>query len=122
MDGVAAEIAEEIGVLFQDNHFNAGAGEKKTKHHAGRSTAGDQATNGCARHLSILARLRGFGHSFRTFANLALCFSTTCATAAAQPPRETDPPPQKRRRPLKLSSPAQIRITPPRATKAPKSF
>ena len=34
MDGVAAEIAEEIGVLLQHDDIDAGAGKKKSKHHA----------------------------------------------------------------------------------------
>jgi hypothetical protein len=44
MDGVAAEIAQEIGVFFQDNHLHAGAREKETKHHSGRAAANDDAT------------------------------------------------------------------------------
>ena len=41
MDGVAAEVAEEIGVLLQHDDLDAGAGEQEAEHHAGRSAAGD---------------------------------------------------------------------------------
>ena len=46
MDGVAAEVAEEIGVLLQHRHLDAGAGEQKPEHHAGGSAAGDAAASG----------------------------------------------------------------------------
>ena len=41
MDGVAAKVAEEIGVLLQHEHIDAGAGEQESAHHAGRPSAGD---------------------------------------------------------------------------------
>jgi hypothetical protein len=43
MDGVAAEIAEKVGVFFEDGDFDSGAGEKKTKNHAGGAAANDAA-------------------------------------------------------------------------------
>ena len=43
MDGVAAEIAQEVGVLFQHGDGDAGARQQKAEHHAGRSAAGDAA-------------------------------------------------------------------------------
>ncbi len=43
MDGVAAEIAKEVGVLFQHHHIDAGARQQKAEHHPGRSAAGDAA-------------------------------------------------------------------------------
>ena len=43
MDGVAAKIAQEIGVLFQHDDVDAGARQQKAEHHAGRSAAGDAA-------------------------------------------------------------------------------
>ena len=46
MDGVAAEVTQEIGVLLQHDNVDAGAGEQKTQHHAGRPAAGDAAAGG----------------------------------------------------------------------------
>ena len=46
MDGVAAEIAQEIGVLLQHHDIDAGAGQQEAQHHAGRAAAGDGAL-GC---------------------------------------------------------------------------
>ena len=43
MHGVAAEIAQEVGVLFQHRHRDAGARQQKAEHHAGRPAAGDAA-------------------------------------------------------------------------------
>ena len=45
MDGVAAEIAQKILVLFQHDHIDPGASQKETEHHAGRAAAGN-ATGG----------------------------------------------------------------------------
>ncbi len=41
MDGVAAEVAEEVGVLFEDGDGDAGAGEEEAEHDAGRASADD---------------------------------------------------------------------------------
>ena len=46
VDGVAAEVAEEVAVLFEDDHFDAGAGEEEAGHHAGRPAAGHDAADG----------------------------------------------------------------------------
>jgi hypothetical protein len=43
MDGVAAEVAQEIGVLLQHQDVDAGAGEQEAEHHAGRAAPGDGA-------------------------------------------------------------------------------
>ncbi len=43
MNRVAAEIAEEIGVLLQHHDLNAGARQQKSEHHAGGAAAGDAA-------------------------------------------------------------------------------
>jgi len=40
---VAAEIAQEVPVLFQNRHIHPGAGQKKAAHHAGRAAARDHA-------------------------------------------------------------------------------
>src|SRR5215475_13798921 len=39
MDGVAAEVAQEIGMLLEHQDVDAGAGEEKAEHHPGWSTA-----------------------------------------------------------------------------------
>ena len=44
MHGIAAKIAEEVGVLFQHHDIDAGASEQVTEHHAGRAAADDAAT------------------------------------------------------------------------------
>ena len=36
MNGVAAEIAQKIGVLLQHHDIDAGAGQQEAQHHAGR--------------------------------------------------------------------------------------
>jgi len=41
MNGVAAKIAKKIFVLLKDGHFHAGARQKKSQHHAGRSAPGN---------------------------------------------------------------------------------
>ena len=43
VDGVAAEIAEEVGVLLEHDDIDPGAGEEKAEHHPRRSAAGDAA-------------------------------------------------------------------------------
>ena len=45
MDGVAAEVAQEIGVLFQHDHIDPGAREQEAEHHPARAAA-DNATPG----------------------------------------------------------------------------
>src|SRR5262244_4645861 len=46
MDGVAAEVAQEVGVLLEHHDRDAGARQQETEHHAGGSTAGDAASRG----------------------------------------------------------------------------
>jgi hypothetical protein len=41
MHGVAAEIAQKIGVLLAHDNVNAGTGEEITEHHTGRAAARD---------------------------------------------------------------------------------
>src|SRR6187200_258964 len=45
MDGVATEIAQEVGMLLQHYCSDAGPGQQKPEHHPGRAAAGDAA--GC---------------------------------------------------------------------------
>ncbi len=40
---VAAKVAKEVGVLFENEHTEARAGEEKAEHHAGGAASGDAA-------------------------------------------------------------------------------
>ena len=58
VDRVAAEIAEEVGVLFEHADRHAGAGEQQAGHHPGRPAADDQ---------DVVGHRRGpapYGHKF----------------------------------------------------------
>ena len=46
MDGVAAEVAEEVLVFFEDGDGDALAGEKEAEHDACRTSADDAAGGG----------------------------------------------------------------------------
>ena len=46
MDGVAAEIAQEVGVLLEHDDVDAGTGQQKAEHHARGPAAGDAAPGG----------------------------------------------------------------------------
>lgn len=41
MHGVAAKVAQEVIVLFQDNNLDAGAGKQQRMDQAGGTTTGD---------------------------------------------------------------------------------
>jgi hypothetical protein len=41
MDGVAAEVAQEIAMLFEHQSRHPGAREEQAGHHPGRAAAGD---------------------------------------------------------------------------------
>ena len=41
VDGVAAKVAEEVFVFFEDGDGDAGAGEEEAEHDAGRASADD---------------------------------------------------------------------------------
>ena len=43
VDRVAAEVAQEVGVLLEHDDLDAGAREQQAEHHAGRPAAGDAA-------------------------------------------------------------------------------
>ena len=43
VDRVAAEVAQEVGVLLEDDDLDTGAREEQAEHHAGRAPAGDAA-------------------------------------------------------------------------------
>jgi hypothetical protein len=46
MDGIAAEIAQEIGVLFQYQDINPTTREQVTEHHPRRTSSDDGAARG----------------------------------------------------------------------------
>ena len=46
MDGVAAEVAEEVFVFFEHGDVDAGAGEEEAEHDAGRASADDAGGGG----------------------------------------------------------------------------
>ena len=52
MDGVAAEVSEEVGVLFEDGDADAGTRQEQSQHHAGRSAARDHALHVHGRECS----------------------------------------------------------------------
>ena len=68
MHGVAAEIAQEIAVLFEDDDVDAGPREQHAEHHAGRSAARDAAAR--------LERFGGVRHSVGLFTRTA--FARVC--------------------------------------------
>src|SRR5579862_9475860 len=41
MNRVATEIAQKVGVLFEDHDLDSGAGKQKAQHHTRRSSAHD---------------------------------------------------------------------------------
>ncbi len=60
VDGVAAEVAEEILVLLQHHDVDTGAGQQKSEHHAGGSASGNAAArgDGFGRHWFPTSQLR----------------------------------------------------------------
>src|SRR5580693_1686139 len=63
MDGVAAEVAKKVGVLFEHHRVHTHPGEEKAQHHASGTAPDDAAT-----------RLQGFAHP-RAMINLNICES-----------------------------------------------
>src|SRR4051812_2453100 len=53
MHGVAAEVSKKIGVLLEDRDVDAGSRQQVAEHHAGGSTAGDDAVHGMGRHRPV---------------------------------------------------------------------
>ena len=62
MDGVATEVAEEVGVFFEDGDLNAGAREEEAEHDAGRASADDAGGGG---EGLVLRGGRGAAHGMR---------------------------------------------------------
>ena len=46
MDGIAAEVAQEIGVLLQHDHIDPGACEQEAQHHPARAAAHNATPDG----------------------------------------------------------------------------
>lgn len=65
VDRVAAELAEEVGVLLEDDHIDAGAGEQPAEHHPRRP-----ATGGAALRANHFGRHEGFPSSDATTGEL----------------------------------------------------
>ena len=65
MHRVAAEVAQEVGVLLEHHRRHAGAGQQEAQHHAGRAAADDAAAGGGDRgraaHRRPLPRRPGVG-------------------------------------------------------------
>ena len=93
MHGVAAKVAQEVAVLLQHHHIDAGAREQEAQHHAGRPAAGDAAASGDVGSCYSAAQARRVGgnrgalgrrHRLRPpavlpFANSAFSFGITCS-------------------------------------------
>ena len=81
MNGVAAEVAEEILVLLQHDDVDAGAGEQKAEHHAGRPAAGDAAArgDGFGHRRAIRSRRRARPPCSRRAASVPKASTTTAA-------------------------------------------
>ena len=45
VDGIAAEVAQEVGVLLQDEDVHPGTSEEEAEHHAGRPAPRDTAAD-----------------------------------------------------------------------------
>src|SRR5690242_5094053 len=45
MDSIATEIPEEIGVLFEDEHFHSGTRQQESQHQSGGAAARDAAAH-----------------------------------------------------------------------------
>jgi len=56
VNGVATEIAEEVGVFFEDEDFDAGAGEEEAEHHAGGAASCDAARSWYGWRIGCLGR------------------------------------------------------------------
>ena len=77
MDGVAAEVAEEVSVFLKDHYVDAGARQQEAEHHAGRSAAGDTAFGwDRVRRHGILACAEPAGRRDGGQAGCAVCGAT----------------------------------------------
>ncbi len=53
MNRVPAKIPQEVGVLLQDKHINAGASQPQSQHHSGRTASRDAAVHRHVESLSV---------------------------------------------------------------------
>lgn len=97
MDRVAAEVAEEIPVVLQHDHVDAGPGHEQAEHHAGRA-ATDDATPGLQNlpwHSRRLARAGvSRGHFGRTRWSALVAWGVTGANLLNQPETLLPPEPE----------------------------
>src|SRR5207248_7075788 len=80
VDGVAAEIAQEVGMFFEHDHVDAGARQQKAEHHAGGPAAGDAAVDVHAFRISVSEMKYSF-ESSRSFAPVAQLDRATASGA-----------------------------------------
>lgn len=105
MDRVAAEITQEICMLFEDQHGDSGAGQQQSQHHASGTASGDAAAdrNLVVRHWRSLVDCAPVG------AGLYLTLAeATCRVGFGALPRDS-------RKPIASTNP----IRPPRAIGIP---
>ncbi len=69
VDRVAAEVAQEVTVLFDDQHLDPGARQEKAEHDPGRAAAGDDAGDllwpVCHRRARVIMCERGSSRTLR---------------------------------------------------------
>jgi hypothetical protein len=72
VDGVAAEVAEEVGVFFEDEDFDTGASEEEGEDHAGGAASGDEAGGwgGIRRHCRQFAIFGSRGRGCRAISHV----------------------------------------------------
>ncbi len=62
VDGVAPEVAEEVGVLLQHRHLDSCPGQQVAQHHARRATAYDATARCPGSWVGTRSRFGIFGH------------------------------------------------------------
>jgi hypothetical protein len=100
MDGVAAEVAQEVGMLFEDDAFHPGANEKEAEHHAGRPAADETApgVHLLARKSVLLHRsipsgaiMSAYVWMYRPVRSMPAAAIMAAATVSAGMPRDGSP-------------------------------
>ena len=75
MDGVAAEVSEEVIVFFEDGDVDTVAGQKETEHDAGGASADDAAGGG--------ELVSGWAHGGMRVARVGKCVKKRCELQGA---------------------------------------
>src|SRR6185437_8863888 len=94
MDGVAAEVAKEVVVLFEDDDGNAGAGQKKAEYGPGGAAPGNGA--GGSHHPLMLAVSRWQGEPSRSGSDLRVRRAAAPAGPSSCAPRPAGRRPSRR--------------------------